>query len=544
MHATRDRFSLGLIALMIMGQALHSDAQDLDEFMQALIMNELPDSAITVAESTYQRLARTEVQPEDCAEWHQSTSTILMAGLTGQRDLYANSVLFDIEQNTCPDPEGNWWPYLMGNACFMTNNYEKAAAFFSRVNWTPASDDSDFAIYINARLNLSSAFNAMSSIDRAILTIEDLIRTCNSYEHDTGNELEVSLFTNLNINLAGLLISNRDFERAEATLQTIDVNLLNPQWQQVVKLNQLIIFQETGRFEQSDSLWMNELRLSELAGIPEGTFNILIRQSLLSNDPLGFMTIRDFIVTHLPHILEDESFYYTKLVQSGTGDEGFEERWIVYSGIEKERSTTFALQLKAVTQKRNTRIERLTSELELRKRATLRWQRIALSIALALLAIVGGYAILQRQRSVANQRKLDALLSSASTESRAEPLELRLDDIRILGDAIGLGKRTADAMLILKKISMKVMPDNFPKQLDLTSLENFHELSTSEQKILADMMAGFDAKEIARVMNLSPSHIYNSRSNIRRKLEIPKEQSIKDWVISRTVQIAANSSGD
>lgn len=544
MHATRDRFSLGLIALMIMGQALHSDAQDLDEFMQASIMNELPDSAITVAESTYQRLARTEVQPEDCAEWHQSTSTILMAGLTGQRDLYANSVLFDIEQNTCPDPEGNWWPYLMGNACFMTNNYEKAAAFFSRVNWTPASDDSDFAIYINARLNLSSAFNAMSSIDRAILTIEDLIRTCNSYEHDTGNELEVSLFTNLNINLAGLLISNRDFERAEATLQTIDVNLLNPQWQQVVKLNQLIIFQETGRFEQSDSLWMNELRLSELAGIPEGTFNILIRQSLLSNDPLGFMTIRDFIVTHLPHILEDESFYYTKLVQSGTGDEGFEERWIVYSGIEKERSTTFALQLKAVTQKRNTRIERLTSELELRKRATLRWQRIALSIALALLAIVGGYAILQRQRSVANQRKLDALLSSASTESRAEPLELRLDDIRILGDAIGLGKRTADAMLILKKISMKVMPDNFPKQLDLTSLENFHELSTSEQKILADMIAGFDAKEIARVMNLSPSHIYNSRSNIRRKLEIPKEQSIKDWVISRTVQIAANSSGD
>jgi tetratricopeptide (TPR) repeat protein/DNA-binding CsgD family transcriptional regulator len=484
------------------------------------------------------------VQPEDCADWHQSTSTILMAGLTGQRDLYANSVLFDIEQKTCPDPEGNWWPYLIGNACFMTNNYEKAAAFFSRVNWTPASDDSDFAIYINARLNLSSAFNAMSSIDRAILTIEDLIRTCNSYEHDTGNELEVSLFTNLNINLAGLLISNRDFERAEATLQTIDVNLLNPQWQQVVKLNQLIIFQETGRFEQSDSLWMNELRLSELAGIPEGTFNILIRQSLLSNDPLGFMTIRDFIVTHLPHILEDESFYYTKLVQSGTGDEGFEERWIVYSGIEKERSTTFALQLKAVTQKRNTRIERLTSELELRKRATLRWQRIALSIALALLAIVGGYAILQRQRSVANQRKLDALLSPASTESQAEPLELRLDDIRILGDAIGLGKRTADAMLILKKISMKVMPDNFPKQLDLTSLENFHELSTSEQKILADMIAGFEAKEIARVMNLSASHIYNSRSNIRRKLEIPKEQSIKDWVISRTVQIAPNSSGD
>ena len=56
------------------------------------------------------------------------------------------------------------------------------------------------------------------------------------------------------------------------------------------------------------------------------------------------------------------------------------------------------------------------------------------------------------------------------------------------------------------------------------------------------MIAGLDAKEIARVLNLSPSHIYNSRSNIRRKLEIPKEQSIEDWVIANVVDVQSDRS--
>ena len=37
------------------------------------------------------------------------------------------------------------------------------------------------------------------------------------------------------------------------------------------------------------------------------------------------------------------------------------------------------------------------------------------------------------------------------------------------------------------------------------------------------MIAGFDAKEITRVVHLGPSHVYNSRSSISKKLEIPKE---------------------
>lgn len=528
-----------LFILLILPSA---SSQDFDEFMKEMILNELQDETIASAETTYQRLVRTKGEEMDCVEWHQCTSTILMAGLTGQRDLYANSVLFDLESSECPEPEGPWWPYLVGNAYFMTNNHEKAAVFYAKINWNSESEDSNFSLYVNARLNLSSALNGMGEVYRAVETIDELVQTCKSYEEETQTELDASFYDNLSINLAGLLISNRDFERAELTLLSLDSDRVDERWQQVVALNRLVIFQETGRFPQSDSVWMNELRLTEFAGIPEATYNILIRQSLLSDDPVGFLDIREVILTNLPHLLQDSEFYYTNLMESGADDSIFEERWKVYSGIERDRSATFALQVEALTQQSSKRISELSSELEDKRATAAQWQMLALAIGALLLLVIGGYAIHQRRKGMANQRKLEALLSSNLAVSRVEELELKLDDIRTLGDAIAHGKKTSDAMLILKKISMKHMPENFPKQLDLTNLENYSELSTSEQRILKDMIAGLDAKEIARVLKLSPSHIYNSRSNIRRKLEIPKEQSIEDWVIANAVTIQSDRS--
>lgn len=537
MSPTFEKASGILIALLILLSSASANSQDLDEFMKELILNDLSDATVSSAETTYQRLVHSKGEAVDCAEWHRCTSTILMAGLTGQRDLYANSVLFDIESSNCPEPEGPWWPYLVGNAYFMTNNHEKAAAFYSKIDWNPESDVSNFSLFVNARLNLSSALNGMGDVHRAVETIDELVQTCKSYEEETQTELDLSFYDNLSINLAGLLISNRDFERAESTLQTLDAARLDERWQQVVTLNRLIIFQETGRFEQSDSIWMKALRMTEFAGVPEATYNILIRQSLLSDDPLGFLDISEVILTNLPHVLQDSAFYYANLIESVANDGIFEERWKVYSGIERDRSATLALQVKAITQKSSDRISELTSELENKRATTAQWQMIALFIGLILLSIIGGYAILQRRKGMVNQRKLDAMLSSKHDDSRVDELELKLDDIRTLGDAIAHGKKTSDAMLILKKISMKHMPENLPKKLDLNVLENYSALTTSEQKILKDMIAGLDAKEIARILNLSPSHIYNSRSNIRRKLEIPKEQSIEDWVIANAVNI-------
>jgi len=35
------------------------------------------------------------------------------------------------------------------------------------------------------------------------------------------------------------------------------------------------------------------------------------------------------------------------------------------------------------------------------------------------------------------------------------------------------------------------------------------------------------------MMKVSPAYIYNSRSKIRQKLDIPRDFTIEDWVISK-----------
>jgi hypothetical protein len=39
------------------------------------------------------------------------------------------------------------------------------------------------------------------------------------------------------------------------------------------------------------------------------------------------------------------------------------------------------------------------------------------------------------------------------------------------------------------------------------------------------------------MMKVSPAYIYNSRSHMRRKLQIPKSMSIEDFVIARADKV-------
>ena len=153
------------------------------------------------------------------------------------------------------------------------------------------------------------------------------------------------------------------------------------------------------------------------------------------------------------------------------------------------------------------------------------------------------YLSVKRQQVRASQRELESVLAVRPAAEKKEKLELQLDDVRTLGDAITQGKRTADAMLILQKMSMWLLPAHQSEKLNLETIENYEELTASEKKLLSDLLSGFEAKEIARMMKVSPPYIYNSRSHIRRKLEIPKSMSIEDWVVANAEKIKIDEQG-
>ena len=108
--------------------------------------------------------------------------------------------------------------------------------------------------------------------------------------------------------------------------------------------------------------------------------------------------------------------------------------------------------------------------------------------------------------------------------------ELTREDLRVIGDAITVGKRISDAMLILKKLSARLSykEENIEKR-DLSSVPELHQLNARELKIAQLLDAGFDSKEIARMENVTSEYVYNVRSRIRKKLNIPPDIELNDW---------------
>lgn len=189
----------------------------------------------------------------------------------------------------------------------------------------------------------------------------------------------------------------------------------------------------------------------------------------------------------------------------------------MYKTWEAERTEFVAGYVQKQSENTSSRINELNAKLSERDEKIAFWQQMLMfSFAGALLVLLA-YLLLKRQQIKASQRELESVLKPRPDAERKEKLELKLDDVRTLRDAITQGKRTADAMLILQKISLWLMPAHQSEKLNLESLEHYNQLTSSEKKILSDLLAGFEAKEIARMMKVSPPYIYNSRSHIRRK---------------------------
>jgi DNA-binding CsgD family transcriptional regulator len=121
--------------------------------------------------------------------------------------------------------------------------------------------------------------------------------------------------------------------------------------------------------------------------------------------------------------------------------------------------------------------------------------------------------------------------SAPTSKQLRAPSPIELDDLRLLGDALVSGKQVSDAMLVLQKLRGMVHTPEFLPSHRIESIEGFRDLNETEKKILGYLIGGFDAKETARMLKVTPSHVYNMRSAIRIKLNIPREEKISHWLM-------------
>ena len=529
---------LSLFHCVITSPIICSD--ELDAHLRDLVNNPLDSLDVVEAERAYQDFVQVGVKPDQCEEWHRATATLLMAELRGLNGLYLNSTLMDLEANAanCTAPQSIWWDFILASAYFVTRDYEQAALHYTQIPKS-VEDATTFWLYVKAQNNLASSYNGMQQLDEAIQTFESLTETLQAADEtlDLDSQTVQDFHQMITINLGGLLVSARDYEGAEALFSTLDGTEISNYWDQIIAINRLLIYQETGMFARADSLWVNHVRSIPHSAIQSTSFRSFLRQAVLSDDAVAFKALSAFILNSQPEVLLSPNYFFTPLVRASQDPDDFEAKWPVYKTWEAERTEFVVAYLEERSENTSARINELNAELSERDSKIEFWQQMLMFSCAGALLVLLAYLLLKRQQIKASQRELESVLAPNPNAERKEQLELKLDDVRTLGDAITQGKRTADAMLILQKMSLWLMPAHQSDKINLESLEHYDQLTASEQKILNDLLSGFEAKEIARMMKVSPPYIYNSRSHIRRKLEIPKSMSIEDFVISRAEKI-------
>jgi DNA-binding CsgD family transcriptional regulator len=110
-------------------------------------------------------------------------------------------------------------------------------------------------------------------------------------------------------------------------------------------------------------------------------------------------------------------------------------------------------------------------------------------------------------------------------------LQVTSTDIRKIHMGLAKGHQIGEALLSLQKIEILGKDSSaFAGTEAFQTLEGADALSEIELTILKMTMEGIPTKEIAHQLKVSSGYVYNSRSAIRKKLNIPKESSIKPWV--------------
>ena len=67
---------------------------------------------------------------------------------------------------------------------------------------------------------------------------------------------------------------------------------------------------------------------------------------------------------------------------------------------------------------------------------------------------------------------------------------------------------------------------------DLKRVEGWEELNAMEIEVIRNTLQGVPSKEIAHNMRVSAGSVYNARSAIRTKLNIPEDAQFKFWLLS------------
>ena len=507
------------LLFLALGPVLHSHAQSyvhhewkegLDAFCEDLLSDFNYSSYEEVAEMGAKRY-EAGLSAGDCFEAMKGKALILLAGCYGHQDMNLLPWLLNQSASKC-SIESGYFELWKGGIYFNEGDKTSAlGAFEKAAQWIPKSSLQHYY----ALSNVAAVQQSLYMNNAAIETFQVLIDL--HPEQALGNAQSL-------INIAALQISIRELEEAYKTLLSVDTTALSSPWIDLWKLNKLEIAISLNEIDEVEALWM-DLRKIPLDEVNVDAWGMLLNAALLVNDIEFFSEMERFVSRAvLPDNDPRLSMGFMPLLLMESGEVPMLTKWEAakkvseyYHGVQFTTYSELKEKINESVAASNDQMAQLKSEHEVTMRQLMVWGGILLLILIL--------------SNVAFARRTKVTQSSAlrSLEGTGDKVDFELNDLRVIADALSTGKNTAKALLHLTKISRHTLQQEgsieWSKSLFSGQLKDLNE---QEMKVLMHMDAGYSAKEIATMLNVSPGHIYNLRSLIRKKLNLKENESLLD----------------
>lgn len=516
------------IGLPCHGQNATAIAQHVEQLLSDEI--HLTDSSVHATELQYMAIAsQVESGQVDCATYNAIRTTLLMARIKNLSSSLIPSVIRSFESPACPI-DCNAFLFLMGNVHFLEGDFNQAIDSYTKAKPGEGSEQ-ELLHYVRCNLNAAAALQRSGSTPEAIDQLK-LLLTFLENNNNSALLRDAGLQLTVQINLAAMHLSAYANEAALEILLQIKADQLDDYWTHIRNVNLLIAYQGLDSLEASSALWTHHFSNSSnlLQKTALSAHKHLIQQCLMSEDFDSYLLLRQEVESGVTTNLTKEDNPYANLLNAPI--DSAVNSWKQYVRWEKQHFQFRMARNEGTYQCMSTELDNLETKLldannSLSKFKTGSW------IMLLLLAIGGAFFKLRSMKVEADKRKklAFAMHSAPTSEQLRAPSPIDLDDLRLLGDALVNGKQVSDAMLVLQKLRGMVHTPEFLPFHRMESIEGFRDMNETEKKILGYLIGGFDAKETARMLQVTPSHVYNMRSAIRIKLDIPREEKISHWLM-------------
>lgn len=525
------RYSITTLALLLLcvGSA-KSDTTDeriADRLEQLVSTPAIPQKQLDSLSERLSYLTNLNGTPSDetCHEIAMLKAEIAHAMMNGGRSIHMTNLF--VNQSSC-QPHHGLYDFMLGGIAYNTGQFGLSVDKYRSAREALGTEDQ---ASVMIQLNLSAALEGAS---RQAEAIDSLNAMLNGEHWKAAPGLANGLYNaSIAINAAAIMISEKRYTEALDLLGTIDASNLSEYWRSIQLSNEYIAMFMSAQFQECDSLWAANFRYLPFSEVPLDLFEYTLG-SWLATDAIDYMEllVRDADVTN--QLLEKEGSVLFALLAPQLSDSARKQHWDILkvaNQLERERMKDVADSHKKSAREKIV-FEGLQEKLKLVTRTSDRWQLTALVLGLFLLSYVSMRRYFKLQSEKAIRAAVQAVESKRLTSTSLK-LEITQADIRKIHMGLTKGHQIGEALLSLQKVEvLHKHTSAAPNALD--SINGITDLSESEFTILLLSLDGISNKEIAHQLQVSSGYVYNSRSAIRKKLDIPKESSIRQWIQKQT----------